>query len=93
MLSGTGLARVLGPGITPSSKHPDAATRKALNVYFQGWTARADAEGRTDFAALQVAFADSMVTAGEAVALEYRVVLDFGAGATDGRGGYLNPGV
>lgn len=60
---------LVGPGIMPASKHPDAATRKALNAYFQGWTARADAEGRTDFAGLQVAIADSMVKAGEAVAL------------------------
>ncbi|MDP3647278.1 MAG: phage portal protein [Paracoccaceae bacterium] len=60
---------LVGPGIMPASKHPDAATRKALNAYFQGWTGRADAEGRTDFAGLQVAIADSMVKAGEAVAL------------------------
>jgi lambda family phage portal protein len=60
---------LVGPGITPASKHPDAATRKALNAYFQGWSARADSEGRTDFAGLQVAISDSMVKAGEAVAL------------------------
>jgi lambda family phage portal protein len=60
---------LVGPGITPASKHPDAATRKALNRYFADWSKRADSEGRTDFAGLQVAIADSMVKAGEAVAL------------------------
>lgn len=60
---------LVGPGITPSSKHPDAATRKALNRYFAEWCSRADAEGRTDFAGLQVAVANSMVVAGEAVVL------------------------
>ncbi len=29
----------------------------------------------------------------DVLGMEYRVVLDFGAGATDWRGGYLNPGV
>lgn len=60
---------LVGPGIQPSSKHPEAETRKALNRYFADWCSRADAEGRTDFAGLQVAIADSMVKAGEAVAL------------------------
>lgn len=60
---------LVGAGIQPSAKHPDAATRKALNRYFAEWCNRADAEGRTDFAGLQVAVADSMVKAGEALAL------------------------
>lgn len=60
---------LVGPGITPSSKHPEAETRKALNRYFADWCSRADAEGRTDFAGLQVAIADCMVKAGEALAL------------------------
>ena len=60
---------LVGPGIVPSSKHPEAATRKALNRHFLDWCNRADAEGRADFAGLQVAIADSMVKAGEAVAL------------------------
>lgn len=60
---------LVGPGIQPASKHPDASTRKALNRYFAEWCSRADTEGRTDFAGLQVAIADSMVKAGEALAL------------------------
>lgn len=60
---------LVGPGIQPSSKHPEAQTRKALNRYFADWCSRADAEGRTDFSGLQVAIADSMVKAGEALAL------------------------
>lgn len=60
---------LVGPGIQPSSKHPEAEIRKSLNRYFADWCSRADAEGRTDFAGLQVAIADSMVKAGEALAL------------------------
>jgi hypothetical protein len=60
---------LVGPGIQPSSKHPEAEIRKSLNRYFAGWCNRADAEGRTDFAGLQVAIADSMVKSGEALAL------------------------
>lgn len=60
---------LVGPGIQPSSKHPEAEIRKSLNRYFADWCTRADAEGRTDFAGLQVAIADSMVKAGEALAL------------------------
>jgi lambda family phage portal protein len=60
---------LVGPGIQPSSKHPEAEIRKALNRYFGEWATRADAEGRTDFAGCQVAIADSMVKAGEALAL------------------------
>ncbi|MGQ0565974.1 MAG: phage portal protein [Gemmobacter sp.] len=60
---------LIGPGIVPTSKHPDAATRRACNVYFSAWAERADAEGRTDFSGLQAIIADSMVKAGESVAL------------------------
>ncbi len=60
---------LVGPGIQPSAKHPEAEIRKSLNRYFADWCIRADAEGRTDFAGLQVAIADSMVKAGEALAL------------------------
>lgn len=60
---------LVGPGITPSAMHSDPETRRALNTYFQEWAARADAEGRTDFWGLQAIAADSMVKAGESVAL------------------------
>lgn len=60
---------LVGPGIQPSAKHPEVEVRKALNRYFEQWCSRADAEGRTDFAGLQTAVAQSMVVAGEALAL------------------------
>ena len=60
---------LIGPGIVPTSRHPDAATRKLLNDYFQQWAADADAESRTDFWGLQAVAADSMVKAGESVIL------------------------
>ena len=60
---------LIGPGILPTSRHPDAATRKLLNDYFNSWAAEADAEGRTDFWGLQSIAADSMVKAGESVIL------------------------
>ena len=37
---------LMGPGIQPAARHPDAAVRKALNWYFAEWCSRADAEGR-----------------------------------------------
>jgi lambda family phage portal protein len=60
---------LVGAGIVPTSKHPDPERRKAINVYFEQWAAEADAEGRTDFWGMQAVLADSMVKAGEAVAL------------------------
>ena len=60
---------LVGAGIVPTSKHPDPERRKAINAYFQEWAADADAEGRTDFWGMQATLADSMVKAGEAVAL------------------------
>lgn len=60
---------LVGAGIVPTSKHPDPVQRKAINAYFEQWAAEADAEGRTDFWGLQSIAADSMVKAGESVAL------------------------
>ncbi|MDT8858025.1 phage portal protein [Paracoccaceae bacterium Fryx2] len=60
---------LVGSGIVPTARHPDPETRRTLNRYFAAWCDRADAEGRTDFAGLQAIAADSMVKAGEAVAL------------------------
>ncbi|MDP3263471.1 MAG: phage portal protein [Tabrizicola sp.] len=66
---GNWVGALIGPGIQPAARHPDAATRNALNQHFSDWCNRADAERRTDFAGLQVAVANSLVVAGEAVAL------------------------
>lgn len=60
---------LVGAGIMPTAKHPDDATRKAINAYFGQWAARADATGRTDFFGLQAQIAESMVIDGEALAL------------------------
>lgn len=60
---------LVGAGIVPTARHPDPAQRKAINAYFEQWAAEADAEGRTDWWGPQSIVADSMVKAGEAVAL------------------------
>ena len=60
---------LVGPGIQPTAKHPAAETRCVLNLYFQTWAERADAESRTDFWGLQAIAVDSMVKVGEAVAI------------------------
>ncbi|CAM3934228.1 phage portal protein [Paracoccus yeei] len=60
---------LVGSGIMPVSRHPDAATRAALNAYFRDWTDSADAEGRTDFEGLQTSIAQSLVVTGEGLAL------------------------
>ncbi|MGR3200351.1 MAG: phage portal protein [Paracoccus sp. (in: a-proteobacteria)] len=60
---------LVGPGITPVSRHPDKATRRALSDYFARWCDDADAEGRTDFQGLQAIAARSLVVSGEAIAI------------------------
>ncbi|MCK9550888.1 phage portal protein [Aquamicrobium sp.] len=60
---------LIGPGIMPNARHPNADARKALNLYFQSWWDDADIEGRTDFAGLQATVARSMVVKGESVSL------------------------
>lgn len=60
---------LVGAGIQPTSRHPDKLIRRALNAHFEAWAAEADAEGRTDFWGLQAQLSQSMVTAGEGLAL------------------------
>ncbi|WP_062563627.1 phage portal protein [Paracoccus aminovorans] len=43
----------IGPGIMPTSQHPDPETRALLDNYFARWVKRADAQGRADFYGLQ----------------------------------------
>ena len=57
---------LVGPGITPTPKHPDAATRKALSEAFNVWAEEADADGRTDFWGLQADLVRGLVIDGEA---------------------------
>lgn len=57
---------LVGPGITPTPKHPDAATRKALVTAWNLWAEEADADGRTDFNGMQADIARGLVIDGEA---------------------------
>ena len=57
---------LVGPGIVPTPKHPDAATRKALAAAWNLWTEEADADGRTDFNGMQADIARGLVIDGEA---------------------------
>lgn len=43
----------VGAGMRPTSQHPDAETRKVLDLAFKIWAERADVTGRTDFWGLQ----------------------------------------
>ncbi|GLK71286.1 phage portal protein [Ancylobacter dichloromethanicus] len=67
---------LVGSGIKPQSAHPDPAIRAALNAAFERWTDEADADGLTDFYALQALAARRLVVDGES----------FGAFMLDGRG-------
>lgn len=59
----------IGAGMIPTSQHPDAATRKALDSYFSKWAKHADIGGRGDFWALQAAAVRSQRIDGEAFML------------------------
>lgn len=67
---------LVGSGIKPQSAHPDPAVRAALNASFERWTDEADADGLTDFYALQALAARRLVVDGES----------FGAFTLDERG-------
>lgn len=58
---------VIGPGIMPTSQHPDPETRAQLDAYFARWAKRADAQGRADFYGLQAAIARAERIDGEAL--------------------------
>jgi lambda family phage portal protein len=56
----------VGPGMMPTSQHPDPEIRKALDKGFHDWAKQADAAGRSDFAGLQAAIARAERIDGEA---------------------------
>ncbi|MBZ9794810.1 phage portal protein [Mesorhizobium sp. ES1-4] len=59
---------VVGPGLIPTSQHPDSATRAALDAHFTKWAKRADVTSRGNFGALTAnAVADEFID-GEAFA-------------------------
>jgi len=59
---------LIGAGILPTPKHPNAATRKALATLWGQWTEEADADGRTDAYGLMADIVRSVVITGEAFA-------------------------
>ena len=59
----------IGPGIMPTSQHPDPETRTLLDAGFARWAKRADAQGRADFFGLQAAVARAERIDGEALLL------------------------
>lgn len=59
----------IGPGIVPTSQHPDPETRALLDSYFLRWAKRADASGRGDYWSLQAAAVKSQRIDGEAFLL------------------------
>lgn len=59
-------ASLVGAGIVPTPRHPDAATRADLTAAFGAWADVADADGRTDFFGMQADVARGLVIDGEA---------------------------
>ncbi|RWQ60911.1 MAG: phage portal protein, partial [Mesorhizobium sp.] len=62
---GNWVGALIGAGIMPTAKHPDAATRNALGEFFHGWAEDADADGRTDLWGLLADIARALVVDGE----------------------------
>lgn len=56
---------LVGPGIVPTPKHPNADTRAELTGHFNIWADDADADGRTDFWGIQANIARGVVIDGE----------------------------
>lgn len=63
------VSALVGTGIKGQSAHGDPDTRGALNLAFEAWTDRADADGLTDFYGLQALMVRRMVVDGEAFAV------------------------
>lgn len=63
---GNMVGALVGSGITPTPKHPDAEARIGLATYFDAWGEDADADGRTDFYGLLPEIARGVVIDGEA---------------------------
>ncbi|WP_432344800.1 phage portal protein [Shinella yambaruensis] len=63
------VTQAIGTGIKASSRHPDKPVKETLNARFMAWTDEADDEARTDWFGIQGALFQSMVVAGEGLAL------------------------
>lgn len=59
----------VGPGLLPTSQHPDPETRKAADAAFRRWARHADADGLTDFAGLTAAMVRAERIDGEGFAV------------------------
>jgi lambda family phage portal protein len=59
------VAALVGAGIMPAPRHPDAATRNLVSSVFLEWADRADADQRTDFFGLLATIVRAMIVDGE----------------------------
>ncbi|MES0027968.1 phage portal protein [Mesorhizobium sp. M0040] len=59
---------VVGPGLIPTSQHPDPAIRAALDAYFARWAKRAALTGRSNFGTLTANAVGDEFVDGEAFA-------------------------
>ena len=62
---GNWVGALIGAGIMPTAKHPDAAAREALGTFFADWSEVADADERTDLSGLLANVARGLVIDGE----------------------------
>lgn len=62
------VSNIIGPGIKPSSQHPDPATREFLHSLWSRWTDQCDMDDFGDFYALQALMVRQMVETGESFA-------------------------
>lgn len=63
------VSALVGSGIKPQSSHRSPRIRARLNLQWEGWTDRADADGLTDLYGLTAVMARRMVVDGESFAL------------------------
>ncbi|WP_454005006.1 phage portal protein [Alcaligenes sp. Marseille-Q7550] len=61
------VSNVIGTGIQPYPRHPDAGVRAALKELWADWVPDADADGRLDFYGLQALAVRAMFVDGEAL--------------------------
>lgn len=62
------VSNIVGPGIKPSSQHPEPATRERLHALWARWVDRCDLDEFGDFYAMQALMVRQMVEAGESFA-------------------------
>ncbi|WP_246135417.1 phage portal protein [Pararhodospirillum oryzae] len=62
------VASIVGPGIVPSSQHPDPEARERVNALWADWVSLADFDRLGDFYALQALAVRQMIEVGESFA-------------------------